>query len=280
MAGKKFDREISVRIVSMFLLLAGTVVVAIPFLWMLLTSVKTYVESTSINPVVIFPEKIRFDAYLTVTNTYNFGRLYFNTITLIVLRVLCALISASMAAYALGRLHFFGKNFVFALVLVQIMVPSQIFTIPQYLMVVKLKALNTMFALLFPGLVTTFGTFLLRQFVKSLPPSLDESAKIDGANPLQIYTRIILPMINSGLVALGIFTALFAYKELMWPLIVNTRNDAMPLSSALAKLQGQSITYYPELMAAATLASIPMIVIYLVFQKRFIQGIATTGLKL
>ena len=267
-------------VISMSLLIIGTVVVAIPFLWMLLTSVKTYVESTSINPVVIFPEKIRFDAYRTVTNTYNFGRLYYNTITLIALRVLCAVVSASMAAYALGRLNFFGKNFIFTLVLIQIMVPSQIFILPQYLMVVKLKALNTMFALLFPGLVTTFGTFLLRQFVMTLPGSLDESARMDGANPFQIYTRIILPMINSGLVALGIFTALFAFKDLMWPLIVNTRNDAMPLSSALAKLQGQAITYYPELMAAATLASIPMIVIYIIFQKRFIQGVATTGLKL
>jgi multiple sugar transport system permease protein len=114
----------------------------------------------------------------------------------------------------------------------------------------------------------------------SLPDSLEESARIDGANPLQIFVRIMLPMINSGLVALGIFTALFSFKELMWPLIVNTTNESMPLSSALAKLQGQAITYYPDLMAAATLASIPMIVIYIIFQKRFIQGVATTGLKL
>lgn len=264
----------------MILLIAGAVIVAIPFLWMLLTSFKTYAESTSINPVVIFPEKIRADAYKTVTNTYNFGRLYFNTLLFIALRVLCAVVSASMAAYALGRLKFFGKNFIFALVLVQLMVPFQIFVIPQYLMVVKLRALNTVFALVFPGLITAFGTFLLRQFIMGLPGSLDESARIDGANPLQIFARIILPMINSGMVALGIFTALFAYKELLWPLIVNTTNDAMPLSSALAKLQGQAITYFPELMAAATIASIPMIIIYLIFQKRFIQGIATTGLKL
>jgi multiple sugar transport system permease protein len=264
----------------MIILIMGTIVVAIPFIWMLLTSLKTYVESTSINPVVIFPEKIRFDAYISVTNTYNFGRLYFNTLLFIVLRVICAVVTASMAAYALGRLQFFGKSLFFSLVLAQFMFPTQIFVIPQYLMIVKLKALNTIFALVFPGLITAFGTFLLRQFVMALPGSLDESAKIDGANPFQICVHIIIPMINSGMVALGIFTALFAYKELMWPLIVNTTNDAMPLSSALAKLQGQAITYFPELMAAATLASIPMIIIYLIFQKRFIQGIATTGLKL
>jgi multiple sugar transport system permease protein len=185
-----------------------------------------------------------------------------------------------MAGYAFGRLKFFGKPFFFSLVLVQMMVPGQIFVLPQYLMIVKLKMLNTMFALLFPGLITTFGPFLMRQFFKTLPSSLDESARMDGANPFQIFIFIMLPMVNSGMVALGIFTALFAYKELLWPLVVNTANFAMPLSSALAKLQGQSITYFPDLMAAATLASIPMIVIYIIFQRRFIQGIATTGLKL
>ena len=264
----------------MLLLIVGAITVAVPFLWMLLTSLKTYEESTSLNPYVIFPEKIRFDAYITVTNTYNYGRLYFNTITLIVLRIFCGIVTSCMAGYAFGRLNFFGKPFFFSLILVQMMVPGQIFVLPQYLMIVKLKMLNTMFALLFPGFITTFGTFLMRQFFKTLPSSLDESARMDGANPIQIFTFIMLPMVNSGMVALGIFTALFAYKELLWPLVVNTANYAMPLSSALAKLQGQAITYFPDLMAAATLASIPMIAIYIIFQRKFIQGIATTGLKL
>ena len=280
MGGKKiFDQTKPVFIISMILLIIGAVVVAVPFLWMLLTSFKTYEESTSINPYIIFPEKIRFNAYLTVTNTYNFGRLYFNTITLIVLRIFFGVLTSCMAGYAFARLKFLGKSFFFSLVLIQMMVPGQIFVLPQYLMIVKLKALNTMFALLFPGFITTFGTFLMRQFFKSLPSSLDESAKIDGANPLQIFSFIMIPLVNSGMVALGIFTALFAYKELLWPLVVNTANYAMPLSSALAKLQGQSITYFPDLMAAATLASIPMIIVYIIFQKWFIQGIATTGLK-
>jgi multiple sugar transport system permease protein len=253
---------------------------AVPFVWMLFTAFKTYAESTSINPFIIFPTKIRFEAFFTVIRTYNFGRLYFNTLALIAGRITFAVLTASMAGYALGRLKFFGRSVCFSLILAQMMVPSQIFVIPQYLMVVKLGALNTIFALLFPGLVTAFGTFLLRQHFMALPSSLEESAQMDGANPFQIFISIMLPMITSGMIALGIFTALFAYKELMWPLIVNTANEAMPLSSALAKLQGQAITYYPELMAAATLASIPMIVIYLLFQKRFIEGIATTGLKL
>ena len=270
----------NIPFVSIFILLIGTILVTVPFLWMFFTAFKTFDESTSINPFVIFPSEFRLDAFIFVTDMFNFGRLYFNTITLIILRIICAVLTATMAGYALARIKFFGRSICFAMVLAQMMVPSQIFILPQYLIIVRLGATNTLFGLLFPGLVTAFGTFLMRQHFKSLPASLEESARIDGANPFQIFLRVMLPMVTSGMVALGIFTALFAYKELMWPLIVNPANFAMPLSSALARLQGQSFTHFPALMAAATLASIPMIVIYLIFQKWFIQGIATTGLKL
>jgi len=274
------DLSKTLVVCMMILIIAGTVVVAVPFIWMLLTAFKTYFESTSINPYIIFPTKIRFDAFITVTSTFNFGRLYFNTLAMMAGRIVFAVLTASMAGYALGRLKFIGRGFCFSLILAQMMVPSQIFIIPQYLMIVKLGALNSLFALLFPGLVTAFGTFLLRQHFMALPASVEESAQMDGANPFQVFLFIMFPLVTAGMVALGIFTALFAYKELMWPLIVNTANEAMPLSSALAKLQGQAITYFPDLMAAATLASIPMIVIYLIFQRRFIEGIATAGLKL
>ena len=267
-------------VIFWLILLIGTIILAVPFIWMLLTSLKTYSESTSINPFVIFPEKPSLTAYSLVIRNNNFGRLYYNTIAMIAGRIFFAILSGSMAGYALGRLNFFGKSLCFSIILVQMMVPVQIFIIPQYLMIIKLDATNTIFGLLFPGLVTAFGAFLLRQHFKALPSSVEESAKIDGANPFQIYLFVMMPMVRSGMVALGIFTALFAYKELMWPLIVNPATTAMTLSAALAKLQGQAITYYPQLMAAATLASIPIIVIYLFFQKQFIHGIATTGQQL
>ncbi|MDR0375826.1 MAG: carbohydrate ABC transporter permease [Treponema sp.] len=252
----------------------------VPFLWMILTAFKTTTEATSINPFVIFPGAWRTDSFFHVMQNMNFGRLYFNTIALIAGRVLCAVLTATMAGYALGRLEFPLKTFFFSLILVQMMVPSQIFIIPQYLMIAKLKMLNTMFALLFPGLITAFGTFLLRQNFMSLPADVEEAAYMDGANIGQTFLFIMFPLARSGIVALSIFTALFAFKELMWPLIVNTAADAMPLSAALAKLQGQFITNYPELMAASILACVPMIVIYLLFQRQFIQGVATSGGKL
>jgi multiple sugar transport system permease protein len=277
----KAKKRLSIQTLVMFIILViFSIIMIIPFLWMILTSFKTITESTSINPFVIFPAKWRFDAFGTVIRSMNFGLLYFNTIVLIVGRVVCAVLTAAMAGYALGRLPFKGRGICFSLVLFQMMVPGQIFIIPQYLMVSRLGALNTMFALIFPGFVTAFGTFLLRQNFMALPASLEEAARIDGANTGQIFLFIMLPQVKSGMVALGIFTALFAYKDLMWPLIVNTAQNALPISAALAKLQGQYGTNYPELMAASLLACLPMIVIYLIFQRQFVEGIATSGGKL
>lgn len=166
----------------------------------------------------------------------------------------------------------------FGLVIFQMMVPAQVYTIPQYLMVSNLKMLDTIFALIFPGLVTAFGTFLLRQAFLSMPKDLEEAARIDGCNIGQTFLYIMMPLVRSSMVALGIFTAVFAYKDLMWPLIVN--KTVMPLSAALSKMQGQYTNNYQQLMAASLLACVPMIVIYLIFQKQFIEGIATSGGKL
>ncbi|MEY8354454.1 carbohydrate ABC transporter permease [Lachnospiraceae bacterium 54-53] len=263
-----------------FLLGLGAVVMLVPFGWMILTAFKSTSEATQMNPFIIFPRVWRKDAFHSVMSKMNFLRLYWNTLVLIAGRVLCAVLTATMAGYAFGRLHFKGKNLAFSLVLFQMMVPSQIFIIPQYLMVGRLGMLNTSFGLLFPGLVTAFGTFLLRQAYMGLPVSLEEAARLDGCSIGQTFLYVMAPLTKSSMVALGIFTALFAFKELMWPLVVNTEQNTMPLSAALAKLQGQFVTNYPELMAASLLACIPMIIIYLIFQKQFIEGIATSGGKL
>ena len=145
-------------------------------------------------------------------------------------------------------------------------------------MVSNMKMLDTVFALVFPGIVSAFGTFLLKQSFMSMPRDLEEAARIDGCNIGQTFLYIMMPLVRSAMVALGIFTAVFAYKDLMWPMIVN--KTVMPLSAALAKMQGQYTNNYPQLMAASLLACVPMIIIYLIFQKQFIEGIATSGGKL
>ena len=268
------------RIVKHVVLILGAIAMLIPFAWMILTAFKTNSEAMQINPFVIFPEVWRVDSFKSVLEKMDFIRLYANTLIMIALRILCAVLTATMAGYAFGRLKFRGRDLCFALVLFQMMVPGQIFIIPQYLMVSKINMLNTMFSLVFPGLVTAFGTFLMRQAYMGLPKELEEAARLDGCNIGQTFLHVMMPLTKSSMVALGIFTALFGYKELMWPLIANTDQNTMPLSAALAKLQGQYASNFPELMAASVIACIPMIILYLLFQKQFIEGIATSGGKL
>ena len=260
------------------ILILVSITMLVPFVWMRLTAFKTVTESTSINPFVIFPKKIITSNFSEVINNMNFMQLYWNTFLLILGRVVAAVLTATIAAYAFARLDFPLKKFFFSLVIFQMMVPSQIFIIPQYLMVSKMGMLDTVFALVFPGLVTAFGTFLLNQSFMALPKDLEEAARIDGCNIGQTFLFVMMPLVRSGMIALGIFTAVFAYKDLMWPMIVN--KNVMPLSAALAKMQGQYTNNYPELMTASLLACIPMIILYLIFQKQFIEGISTSGGKL
>ena len=279
MASMETKRKISTIVIHIALVLIS-ITMMVPFLWMILTSFKSVTEATAINPFVIFPKLWRTEAFAAVLNNMNFLMLYKNTFLLILFRVLCAVLTATMAGYAFARLHFKGRNFCFSLVLFQMMVPVQIFIIPQYLMISKMGMLNTIFALVFPGMVTAFGTFLLRQGYMGLPNDLEEAARLDGCNIGQTFLYIMAPLTRSGMVALGIFTAVFAFKDLMWPMIVNTDKDMLVLSSALAKMQGQEGAKFPELMAASLIACVPMIIIYVIFQKQFIEGIATSGGKL
>lgn len=264
-----------------FILIVGAIIMMVPFIWMILTAFKTRGQTISVDPFYIFPtDGWHFENFGDVWNSYNFLTLYLNTLLMILFRVILACVTATMAGYALGRLNFPGKRLVFSLILIQMMVPAQIFIIPQYLMVSSLGMLNTQFALVFPGMVTAFGTYLLKQGYQTLPRELEEAAEIDGCNIWQRFYLIMLPLARSSMVSLGIFTALFAYKDMMWPMIVATKSSATTLAAALAKLQGQFTTNYPQLMAGALMAVVPMLVIYLIFQKQFVEGIATSGGKL
>ncbi|ALB48675.1 carbohydrate ABC transporter permease [Clostridium beijerinckii] len=275
----KRKKNVSKMFMNLFLLL-GVIIMILPFVWMVLTSFKSVTESTSMNPFVIFPSEWKIDNYFEAIRQNNFIVLYFNTLAMIILRIVFSVGFSAMAAYAFARLKFPGRDFLFGIVLFQMMIPVQLFIIPQYLIVDKIGMRNTIFALVFPGIVSAFGTFLLRQFFMGLPKELEESARLDGCNIGQTFLKVMLPLTKSGLVALGIFTALFAFKDLMWPLIVNSSSNSATLSSALAKIQSAYSVNYPQLMAASVLAIWPMLAIYIVFQKQFIEGIATSGGKL
>lgn len=266
------------KILIHFILIVGSVSMLLPFVWMVLTSLKTFTEATRI-PIDIFPEKLMFENYTKALSTLPFVKLFFNTIILVFARVVCAIVFCSTAGYAFARLKFKGKNIMFIIVITQLMLPPQIFIIPQYLMISKWGLTDTIFALIFPGLVSAFGTFFLRQFYMNLPKELEEAAYIDGCSQWKIFLKIMFPLTKTALVALSIFTAIFAWNDLMWPLIVNMSLDKMTLASGLASLQGQYMTDYPVMMAGAFLTVWPMIILYLIFQKHFVEGIALTGTK-
>lgn len=260
------------------ILAAGAVLMIFPFVWMLLTSFKTTGESMRIPPTIL-PKAWMTENYTRALVSLPFVRLYINTALLILLRVVCALAFSSAAGYAFAKLSFPGKNALFTLVIVQMMLPSQIFIIPQYQMLAKLGLTNSIFALVFPGLVSAFGTFFLRQTYMGIPDELGEAAYLDGCNRWQTFTRVMMPLTKASMAALTIFTAVFAYADLMWPLIANTDLNRMTLSAGLSTLRGQFTTNYPVLMAGSLLAMVPMVILYLVFQKQFIEGIAMTGGK-
>ncbi|MEG0443273.1 MAG: carbohydrate ABC transporter permease [Carnobacterium sp.] len=271
---KRKSKQIWIHVI----LIVGSILMILPFIWMFLTSGKTISESVQVPPTIFF-ENFQWENYTNVWGALPFIKFFLNTFLMIAGRVVGSVLFSAMAAFAVAKLDFPGKNLFFGLVLTQMMIPAQIFITPQYLMVQRLGLLNTVTALVLPGIVSAFGTFLLRQFFMGLPDELGEAAVIDGASVWQTFSRIYLPLARSGMIALSIFTALFAFKDLMWPLIVNMSLEKMPLSSGLASLQGQFTTNYPELMAGSVIAMLPMLILYAFFQKQFIEGIATTGGK-
>ncbi|MCI8476938.1 MAG: carbohydrate ABC transporter permease [Oscillospiraceae bacterium] len=259
-------------------LIIGAIIMIFPFVWMILTSSKTVPESILIPPT-IFPKQIMLDNFKNVMANLPFVNLYINTALMVFFRVICAVVFSSMAGYAFAKLQFKGKNILFGIVLVQMSLPSQIFIIPQYQMIAKMGLANTIFALVFPGLVSAFGTFFLRQTYMGIPNEIGEAAYLDGCNQWQTFTKVMFPLTGTSVAALTIFTAVFAYGDLMWPQVVNSDVKMMTLSAGLANLRGQFTTNFPVMMAGSLLAMLPMVILYLIFQRQFIEGIANTGGK-
>lgn len=256
----------------------GALAMVIPFVWMFLTSLKSLAESTSVPPVLI-PPVLRWENYREAVTNLPFGVFFRNTAIVAAARTVGQLLLCSMAAYAFARIKFPGRELIFILFLSVLMIPYQIFIIPQYMIMKDLGWLNTIKGLIVPGLFSSFGTFLLRQFFMTLPKELEEAAKLDGCNHFRIYRSIMLPVVVPGLIALAIFTALAGWNDLLWPIIVNNSPEKLTLAAGLASLRGEHTTNYPVLMAGTMLATLPMIVLFMLLQKYFIEGIVLSGIK-
>ena len=266
------------KILLVSLLSLGSIIMVFPFIWMVLTSFKTFAESVAL-PIVWFPSEWNFNNYAEVLEKLDFITYYKNTIIYTGVVLFGQLFLCSLAGYAFARLNFRFKNVIFFLILAVLMVPPQMTLIPRYQMMNYLGWVDTYKGLIIPIIPSAYGTFFLRQFFMTLPRELEDSAKIDGCSYFRIDWNIMLPLCTSALVAYGIITAIATWNDLLWPLIVTNSNSMRVLSVAMACLQGQNGTKYQLLMAASVLSTIPTLIAFIFGQKHFIKGIALTGIK-
>ena len=258
-------------------LIPASLVMVAPFVWQIITSLKSLSSATRVPPSLL-PEG-RWENYGQMFDMLPFGDQFLTTTLMTAGRTAGQILLCPLAAYAFARLRFPGRGVLFGLFLSVLMVPPQLFILPQYEIMASLGWLNTLQAIVVPGMFSAFGVFLLRQFFLGLPRELEEAARLDGAGPLRIYWSVMLPLARPGVIALSVLALLWSWNDLFWPLVVNTDPEKMTLSAGLTALQGQFQTDYPVLMAGSLLASLPMIAVFVLLQRQFIQGIAHTGVK-
>ena len=259
-------------------LLTIGIIFLLPFVWSVSTSLKPLKDLFSVTPSLI-PSEVRWQNYADVLDMVPFIRFYANTILVTVARVIGQVFLASMAAFAFSRLRFPGRDALFFVLLAGLMVPDQVLIIPKYVLMRQFGWLDSYQGLIVPLLFSAFGTFLLRQFFLSIPADFQEAATIEGANPFQIYWQIYLPLARPALAAFAFLVILWSWNEFLWALIITNRTEMQVLSVGIALLQGQYFSNAALLMAAANMATIPVLILFLVFQRQLVEGITLSGIK-
>ncbi|CAL8975460.1 L-arabinose transport system permease protein AraQ [Cellulomonas sp. T2.31MG-18] len=252
--------------------------VLLPVIWMLLSSVKPEHDILA-HPAQLWPTHVTFTNYSEVFKQIPFLRQFGNTVLFAGAVTLFSLFFDSMTGYALARLEFPGKRLLFLAVLLFLMLPAQVTLVPVYQLLSHLHLVNTFPGLIIPRATNAFGIFFMRQFFLGIPNDMSEAARIDGAGEFRIYSRIVLPLAMPALLTLGLFHLMFNWNDLLWPLVLTTDTAMQTLPAGLAMFMGQHVVEYGLLMAGATMAMVPMLLAFVVVQRRFIEGIATTGLK-
>lgn len=249
-----------------------------PIIFMVLTSFKVEGQIWAY-PIVWIPNPPTAANYIAAMDQIPYFRAIFNSFVIASAAVVSQAIVASMAAYAFTFINFRGKNVVFLLILATMMIPTYVLLIPLYLVVDKLKVMDTYLAMIAPYMISAFSIYLLRSFYSSIPKALDEAARIDGCSRIQILFRIILPLSGSALLSMGIFVFMNQWNSFLWPLLVTAKDAVRPITIYLSYFTVGNKTAYGPLMAAATLASAPMLIIFAFAQRHFIEGLAMTGMK-
>ncbi len=266
------------NILTYAVLLFVALTMLIPFLWMVSTSLMDKMEVFQFPPKFI-PDEPKWSNYKNAMTLVPFGRYFLNSTIMVVVIVPVQLFFCSMVAYAFARMNFPGRDFVFWMFLSTMMVPGIVTLIPSFLIVKSLNWIDTYWALTVPSFFSVWGTFLLRQFFLTLPKNLEDAARIDGASEFMIFWRIVLPLSKPALATLGIFAFMGAWKAFMWPLLVTRTEKMRTVEVGIAYFKTMFEVNWPYQMAAAVVVMLPVIIMFLIAQKYFVEGIALTGMK-
>jgi multiple sugar transport system permease protein len=275
------------RAVLIGLLIAGGILMMVPFLWMISTSLKTRAEVFA-SPPTLFPARPRWENYSEMWNALPFAAFFVNSLKLALLNTVGQLISCSMAAYAFSALRFRFRGPLFGLLLVTLIIPFQVVLVPNFILFRMLPHpfstsgnwIGTQEPLWVGAFLGgAFGTFLLRQFFLTIPRELGDAARVDGANPWQIYRHIYMPLARPALATLAIFTFMWSWNDFIDPIIYLRDVQSFTLTAGLSLFQGQYVGKWPLLMAGALVSVLPMIILFVIAQRHFVRGIALTGIK-
>lgn len=266
-------------VVLHIVLILGACMMALPFVWMVLSSLKDLSQVFVVPPKWI-PDPFIWSNYKDSLTALPFGRAYFNSFYINIIVVVSQLVTCSMAAYAFAKITFPFREPLFILFLATMMVPGQVTIIPLYLIMKNIGWLDTHLAIIVPSaLLNAFGVFLLRQFFRGIPKEMEEAAIVDGANRWTIYARIMLPLIKPALSALGIFTFLGMWNNFFNPLIFLSSTDKFTVPMMLNLYRGMYATDWTLMMAGASIALIPVLIVYIIGQKYIIEGVTLSGIK-
>lgn len=258
------------------LLIAGGIVMVIPFVWMLATSLKPAKEVFLGN---FFPLEPTLENYALVLKKVPFARWYLNSLIVATLTTLSVAFFDSLTGFVLAKYEFPGKNLIFVFILSTLMVPTEMLIIPWFILSNNLNWVDTYWGIMFPGVITAFGTFLMKQFMEGIPSELLDAARIDGVSEFGLFWRIAMPLVRPALAALCIFTFLGNWNAFLWPVIITEKMDMRTVPVGLAFFSGEAGSAWELIMAGASMATVPVIIVFLFFQRQIIKGIALTGLK-
>ncbi len=271
------ERKVKKTVIYL-ILIGGMIITLTPFFWSISTSLKPRAGIFSMPPEWV-PSEPTLEHYGRLFDEVDFLRHFINSTVVAVAVTLLGLFLNSLAGYAFAKFRFPGRDRLFSILVLSLMVPGQVTMMPVFMILRSLGLINTYTGLIITGTISVFGIFLIRQFVLTIPNDLIEAARIDGCGEFAIYWKVILPLCKPVLATLGIFTFMSSWNSFLWPLIVMVREEMYTLPVALANLSGQHATDYGLLMAGAVVVVIPVILVFLAAQKYIIEGISTTGLK-